>query len=235
MNKNQKIKYLIYAVVLLIFLYPEIIKRPLYPLLFGQRTTETLSISAQDKIEDIETTKPLNYTAKKHTVQLHPVAKYAVTGKSVFIDRYGTLFEKIAYGHNKYRMLYSAISPADIAIFHGKAAADEVLKTCKFKHEYRTLWTQCQTNPDRNDYNNYHLIPATPKVRRALEIIMPDDIIHIEGLLVDVSSAEYANFSLQTGRRQDAIHKHQFAGGQYTGMCFILYTTKIIVNGYIYE
>ena len=38
-----------------------------------------------------------------------------------------------------------------------------------------------------------------------------------------------------TGTSHDMTHKNQFAGGLYTGMCFLVYLQKLAVNGYVYE
>jgi hypothetical protein len=228
-------KYLVCAVIFLCVFFPQYPKRLFYPALYGVQTNEKAFVSATGNYGKAEDTKEFSYTVKKYTAFLQPVEKYEISGRTILVDRYDTLFEKFAFGHDKSRMLYSTISPADIGLANGKMAMPERFAACKFSHEYRLLKTDCNPAPDMMELNNFHIIPATQNVRKALDIILPNDIVKLVGILVDVTSSDVENFSLTTGRKSGDIHKKQFAGGQYTNMCLILYTTQINVNNIIYK
>lgn len=227
--------FVLFALLVLFFLYPEYVKRPFYLRIYGKPSAEKPEVSAEDTYKDLGEAKPFKYTTGRGTVNLIPVSKYSVTARVAYIDRYDTLWEKFYHGYDEGRMLYSSFAPADMLLVHGSMAAPEYFEQCRFWHEYRTSFHLCNTPSVANEINNYHIIPATKSIRKALSAVLNKEVIHLEGLLVDVTSPDLSWFTLETGRRMGMTHKDQFAGGQYTGMCFILYTTKLIAGGYVFE
>lgn len=227
--------YVLFALLLLFFLYPEYFKRPFYLRIYGRPSAEKLEISAKDYYYDLAEAKPIKYVTKRGTVYLTPVSRYSVTAKVAYIDRYDTLWEKFYHGYDDGQMLYSSFAPADMLLVHGSMATPERFEQCKFRHEYRISIHWCNPPSPVNEINNYHIIPATDSIRKALSVVLNKEVIYLEGLLVDVNSPDLSWFKLKTGRRIGMIHKDQFAGGQYSGMCFILYATKIIIGGYVFE
>lgn len=235
-NQFQKIfKYFCCFVIAFLFFHPEYIKRPIYQHIYGTPINEKLTISAHSFFADVDDDQPFNYQIGKESLKLHPISKYSVTARVAYIDRYWGTWENFYHGHNEGRVYYNLFAPADLFLIHGELAKLENYGRCKYDHEYRASFYQCPQPINGDDLNNYHIIPATLNVKKALSIILNEDVIYIEGILVDATSAKYPWFSLTTGRRHNMTHKDQFIGGQYTGMCFVLYTTKIIVNNHIYQ
>ena len=93
----------------------------------------------------------------------------------------------------------------------------------------------------RVDIGEDHRIPSTTEVlpallsiyheniNKGLHTLIAGDVVHIEGYLVDVPS-----MGMLTGTRTNQHHEYVMSG-QNPGMCFILFTTKLTVNGYTYQ
>lgn len=97
--------------------------------------------------------------------------------------------------------------------------AQEKLAVCEKYYSYT-----------KSDYlNNYHPIPSNKNIEKALAMILPNDVIYLEGILVDETT-----MGLNTGTRKNQYHKFVMNGWN-PGMCFIFYVTKVVLNGYVYE
>lgn len=244
LNRGQKQflcgcgKYCAYAAILFLLFHRAYIYRAFYPYIYGEPTTEKMQISAQDSFADIENAVPFKYTANGQTVIMTPLTHYSVTGKIVYIERYDGWFQKFAYGHNPSHTIYNAFAPLDLAIVHGEMSRPENLRNFKFGHEYRAAktWSKKRFNYSQylNNFNNYHIIPASLKIRKALDCLLNRDIIYLEGILVNVESPTEKWFKLNTGTRHNQWHDDLY-GGQYAPMCFIIYVTKIILQNRVYE
>ncbi len=241
--------------VLLLFLFPEYPKRLLYPLLFGQKTAEKLTISQDGTYKDVETVA-FDFSRNNYTYKLLPKTQYSITGKIGYIDHYDTILNKIYRGHSQDD--YINLVPADLLMVYGDMAKPEIYKLFEFDHEERKGILKCKgvkykesffsfyssdsereeseknlaiCNPhiNPNQFNNYHPIPANENVNKGLHTLLTGDVVHLEGYLVDVPA-----MGLNTGTRTNQYHSY-VQGGQNPGMCFILFTTKLIVNGYTYQ
>lgn len=256
---KQKSSYKFWAITFLLllwFLFPEYPKRFIYPILFGKPYTQKLEISQQDFFEDVET-KPLKFSRHGKNYILQPRTKYAVTAKVGFVDHYDTWFNKAFRGFSQAD--YIDLVPQDLLLLIGKMASPEVFKMFQFEHEerlgrvlckgvkYRRSFASafssesearksaqnaaaCHPFIKNEEYNNYHPIPANERINRALSMLVKGDVVHLEGYLVDVPQMR-----LKTGTRKQQSHTNMLVNGVQPGMCFILYTTKIIVNNHIYE
>ncbi len=233
---KKHIKLIAFCLVLILYFYPQFITRPLYQKLYGQPTNQQLTISDKDFFEDITHRDDIVYDLqyKNQGAFLTPVVKYSVTGRLGILEHYDGWFENFYHKHDKRRIHYNHLAPTDLSIIIGQTAYDPTFSQCSFSHEYRVLWHHCPTRK-REDVNNYHIIPANENIKKALKTLIKGDILYIEGLLVDVKSVTFPDFKLTTGRRKNQTHKDQFVGGKYTGMCFVLYTTKIITGNHIYQ
>lgn len=245
------------ALGLLIFLFPEYPKRIFYPFLFGHRTDEKLTISEDGFYKDV-TAPSVELVKNDFKYTLYPKTKYSVTAKIGYVDHYDTFFKKMYRKQSQGD--YINLVPLDLLMVYGDMAKPEIYKLFKFDHEERTGYIKCKgvkykesffsfylsdsereksernfavCNPHRNEnqFNNYHPIPANENVNKGLHTLLAGDIIYIEGYLVDVKMGDYM---LHTGTRTNQHHPFVM-NGENPGMCFILYTTKIIVNGYIYQ
>ena len=226
--------FAVIAEAVFLWFYPEYIKRLIYPVLYGQPTNKALSISADDVF--IPLTNNENQEIERiydnEKVSFIPQVKYSVTAKIGIMERYDGWWENYYHRHRHFRMLYNKFSPLDLSLFYGENATKKMLEKCELRHEYRGLFS-CN-EMDRGKLNNYHIIPANNNVAKGMQTLMNGDVVYIEGILVNVKHP-YSNKEMKTGTAHNMIHDDQFMGGQYSGMCFITYTTKLIVNGYIYQ
>lgn len=258
-NRRQKNKTYIVCIALglLMFLYPEYPKRLFYPFLFGQKTNEKLEISQDACYEDLNTA-PITFARNNIKYILYPQTKYSVSAKIGYVDSYDTILNKIYRGHSQSD--YINLAPIDLFMIYGDMAKPEIYKLFEFDHEERTGYIKCKgvkykesffsfylsdserekseknlavCNPhiNENQFNNYHPIPANENVNKGLHTLLAGDIIYIEGYLVNVKAP---SFTLATGTRTNQHHPFVM-NGENPGMCFIIYTTKIIVNGYVYQ
>ena len=239
------------------FFYPQFFKRLIYPFLYGKQSAEKLEISAHDNFADFPLNTPaFIFERNNMKYKLFPKTKYSVTGKIGYIDYYDGWWNRFYRGFAQGD--YINLVPLDIFMVIGNMAKPEIYDMFEFDHEerlgivkckgvkYKTSFFSFYTSKDeaeksRHNYakcnkyineeerNNYHPIPANEKINKALHLLKPGDIVHIEGILVDVPA-----MGLVTGTRKQQHHKY-IMGGYNPGMCFILYTTKIIVNNYVYE
>ena len=224
------LKYGFFAALAFSIWKPEYIKRAVYPHIYGKKVQTTLKISDHDVFTPLADNEKITmqqyYEGEK--IEFIPQEKYSITAKIGILERYGGWWESFYHGHDKNRMIYNKFAPIDLALFHGlEQNAD--FKKC-VSHEYRLLWDKCKMK--REYYNNYHIIPATKNIRRATETLIQGDVVQVEGILMNV---KFPTYEMKTGTSHGMIHQDQFAGGLYTGMCFITYVKRLLVNGYVYE
>ena len=237
-------------------LFPQYGKRIFYPLLFGKKITENMQISKADSFEDV-IMKPFLFRRKSREYVLQPRTKYAVTARVGIVDDYTTFFNFIFRG--QFQGEYINLVPRDAVLVIGKMAEPSVFEKFKFVHEERSggvrckgvkyktsfmsgfmsaekaeknrrKYQQCNQYIKDKEYNNYHLIPANERINKALSMLLPNDVVHLEGLLTDVPQ-----MGLRTGIRKEQTHRNMTVNGYAPGMCFILYTTKVILNNRTYE
>lgn len=246
------------AVILLCLhlLFPQYAKRILYPHIFGKPTTAEQHISETDSFKDI-TMQPFRFVRKNKTYILEPHTRYSVTARVGIVDDYDTLANKFFRG--QFQGEYITLAPRDVVLVIGQMAKPEIFDKFEFRHEermggavckgvkYRTSfmpsfmsekkaqknwqkYRQCYQYIKAEEYNNYHLIPANERINKALSMLLPNDVVTVEGLLVDVPQMR-----LKTGTRKEQTHKNMTVNGYAPGMCFILYTTKVVLKNYVYE
>lgn len=233
------LKYISIGVGIFLFFYPTYIYRLIYPYLFAKPIAGKLQISQEDYFSDLNNPQDIRIKTSKMTFIASPKVKYAVTGRVAYVERYSGWWEKFAHGYDASHMLYNYFSPADLTLVYGSLANKEKYHLLSFAHEYRTAKITYPRGAITHDelinyLNNYHIIPANNRIKRALDTILADDTIYIEGYLTDVKAVEEPRFFLQTGLRHNQWHKELY-GGNYAPMCFVLYTTKIIMNHRVYD
>ncbi|MBP5399705.1 MAG: hypothetical protein J6Y53_04745 [Alphaproteobacteria bacterium] len=231
---KKNITKAVILIIILNFLFPQYIKRVTYPFLFGHNSTEPMQISNEDSFQDI-TSAPITFKKSGYSYILQPKVKYSVTGRVGYVDAYDTLWNKFYRGHSQHR--YINLVPKDIFLVIGSMAKPEIFSMFKFEHEERGGSISCKgakyhcyPHIKQAELNNYHPIPATSKINLGLSTLLPNDILYMEGYLVDVPQ-----MGLSTGTRKEQTHSNIIMNGYNPGKCFVLYTTKIIINGVIYE
>ena len=226
------IKLAVAGAILFLYMYPEYIKRPIYQHLYGKPYEKRLNVWEHDVFGDLNAEQKKSFSRKyKGTkITFFPQKSYEVVARIGVLERYDTFWEKFYHGYDENRRIYNLFSPIDLALVQGQGAYSEKFDRC-FKHEYRLLWS-CP-DIDRKYFNNNHMIPANRTIKKGLETLHKGDIVYIKGLLVNVKVPDWD--MMLTGTSHDMTHKNQFAGGLYTGMCFLVYLQKLAVNGYVYE
>ena len=238
------------------FFFPAYWKRMLYPYLYGKKYDGQLEISQRDFFEDVKGS-PFYFNRGKYAYILEPKTNYAVTGRVGILDHYDTLWNRFFRG--QFQGKYINLVPRDIFLVIGNMAREDVFDKFEFDHEerlgrvlckgvkYRTSFMSAYKNEEeaekshakykechqyirQEEFNNYHPIPATERINKALSMLLPGDVVHLEGILVDVPQMR-----LNTGTRKEQYHENIITNGMAPGMCFILYTTKVILNGRVYE
>lgn len=218
--------------LLFLCLHPEHLKRLVYPHIYAQPYNKEVNVWERDIFADAvaERAAPIVRDYNSTYITFLPKEEYAVVARIGILERYDGWWEKFYHGYDKSRQIYNTFAPIDLALVHGKNAYHEKFDTC-FRHEYRLLWSCPEISS--NYFNNYHMIPATDSLRKGLETLKKGDIVYIKGRLVNVKLPN--GYEMNTGLSHNMTHKDQFAGGQYSGMCFILFLEKMAVDGFIYE
>jgi hypothetical protein len=164
--------------------------------------------------------------------------KYASTAQIVYVDRYNTF--GTFYRSYRNAALYDRIVPLDISTVSGKSALPENLKYFEFSHEYRLLWTRTRPNnkglsSSSGDINNNHIIPANKNIEKGLSILSAGRPAYMEGYLVHLKGlGKDASFDIKSALYAGEKSKDK-AGGRSTGLCRIIYLTKLVFDGYIFE
>ena len=248
--------HIVFVLLVLLYFFPQYAKRTLLSPFISQKYDAVLEISAQDYFGDVANT-PFVFERNSKQYTLVPQTRYAVTGRVGIVERYDTLWGKFYRGHSQKD--YINLVPQDVFLVIGDMAKDEIFKKFVFEHEERLgrvlckgvkyrksfmpsamsrqeakenweKYQECNRFIKQNELNNYHPIPANERINQALLMLTKGDVVYLEGLLVDVPQMR-----LKTGRRKNQYHENMIAGGVNPGMCFILYTTRVILNGRIYE
>lgn len=256
-QSNLKLlKFFCALAVVFVFCYPQYLKRLVYPVLIGEKSQQPQQISAYDFFEDVDM-PDMEITRNGRSYILSPKTAYKVTGRVGIVDNYDGLLNKIYRWHQQ--SSYINLVPRDIFLVIGKMAEPQIFDMFDFMHEERMGSVLCKgvkykksfmsfflsekeymkskenydkCNPyiTEDEKNNYHPIPATENINRALSMLVKGDIVSLEGLLVDVPE-----MGLSTGTRKNQVHKNMIISGFNPGKCFVLYTTKVTINGIDYK
>ena len=245
------------VIIVLQLLFPQYLKRVVYPYLYGKKAEQVQEISEQDFFEDVE---PVAFVIERGNKKydLLPKTKYQATGRVGIVDHYDGWWNKFYRGHSQSD--YIGLVPRDILLVIGQMADPEVFEMFVFDHEERMgavlckgvkyrksfmssyyfseqerqkseqNFAKCGSYIDINQYSNYHPIPANEKINQALSMLKYGDILTLEGILVDVPQ-----LGLSTGTRKEQVHDNMQVDGHKPYKCFVLYTTKVVINGMVYE
>lgn len=234
-KKIFKIALLIFIVLTIVWSF--VLKKPIYQHLYGKPYSGSLTVYEKDIFESLHV-QPSSVVVKgsNFAVQLTFLKHYRTTSKIVYVDRYNPV--GTWYRGDRFSYIYDKLVPLDISTVSGKTAQPDILKHFDFSHEYRLLRSESKRWNElfvRDDINNNHIIPANKNIAKALKILKKGDIAYMEGYLVHIKGlGNDKNFELKSALTAGEI-SHQKAGGQTTGLCRIIYLTKITFDGYIFE
>ena len=255
-ERKKFLRFFVCILIILQFMFPQYLKRVVYPYFLGKKAEELQVISQEDFFEDVGAI-PFHYQRNGKDYILVPRAKYLVTGRVGIVDNYDGLWTKFYRGYVQGD--YINLVPRDVVLVIGQMADPEVFNLFDFEHEERMGGAKCKgvkyresfmsfyssrremEESERNlaicepyikakEYNNYHPIPANETINMAMSMLLYGDVVTLEGILVDVPQ-----MGLDTGTRKEQVHEKFRINGQKPGKCFVLYTTKVIINGFVYE
>ncbi|MEJ2749825.1 MAG: hypothetical protein P8183_18235, partial [Anaerolineae bacterium] len=135
-------------------------------------------------------------------------------------------------GNKRYYDWQSRVVPRDLALGWGDMSdpsVDEWIHWRQSNRWYRYHWNS-------GDYSgsyitghsaNVHIIPATDNLDKALRQVEKNDLVYLEGYLVDLQVRE--------GGRVGHVYTSLSREDTGDGACEILYVERLVVNGRLYE
>ena len=167
--------------------------------------------------------------------------KYALSGMLTYHDDNTTFWKKyFENSGNEIGRTYNRIASHDLTIVWGKMAAPDNLKKIKFVHELNGVMYSCKESDcyvDGAEINNFHIIPANKRIDKALSALPTSRKvpIYVEGYLTNwYGTGDYQYLTMETALDSHTISR-QKSGGQRTGLCYQLYLTKFVYDGYVFE
>ena len=158
----------------------------------------------------------INKVIDHKPVLISPVASYKIAGQVVSKRHYDNNF-------------YAKLSPVDLALAWGPITTSKYFSEIDFYHSYRYYNFSYKSNVPLNlddisrNSSNTHLIPANKKIDLVLKSIGLQEVIELEGYLVnvDAGSPKDGYFSLTSSlTRED----------KGEGACEVMYVTKVRIG-----
>ena len=136
-------------------------------------------------------------------------------------------------GNKRYYDWQSDVVPRDLALGWGNMSAPSVDEWVHWRQSnrwYRYQWDS--TPPYGSSYiathtANVHIIPATDNLEKALRQIQENDLVYLEGYLVDLQ--------VQDGSREGRVSTSLTRDDKGAGACEILYVERLILDGRLYK
>lgn len=142
-------------------------------------------------------------------LQLIPRARFSATARVLSRERY-------------WLGQFAKVSPLDIAAGWGPLSDSAVLAHLDISQSGRFyFWHYDDTPPVPREIieshsANWHLVPASPRIWRTLRRVRVGSVVHLEGLLVDVTGPDLG--TLRTSLRRDDTG---------AGACEIIYVESV--------
>ncbi len=136
-------------------------------------------------------------------------------------------------GNKRYYDWQSGVAPRDLALGWGDMSdfsVDEWIHWQQSNRWYHYEWDS--TPPYSSSYitshsANVHIIPATDNLDKALRQVEKDDLVYLEGYLVDLQ--------VHDGARVGHVNTSLSREDTGDGACVVLYVERLVVNGRLYE
>ena len=136
-------------------------------------------------------------------------------------------------GNKRYFDWQSSVVPRDLALAWGDMsdpAIDEWIRWRQSDRWYHSEWNGGL--PYSQSYiashtANVHIIPATDNLDKALRQLEENDLLYLEGYLVDLKVVDGA----RVGQVKTSLSREDTGDGS----CEILYVERLIINGRLYE
>ena len=217
------------------------VKSFFYKRIYGTPASEQFEVWMEPLITNLDGTSQ----EQKLTINGHKIIgifrrKFSLSGVLGYRDINVSFSKRYFWNSgNEIGKMYNQIASADLAILHGKTAQKDNLKKIEISHELNAaLFTKClQCTYYDDEFNNFHVLPASKNIKRALEILPKNKFvpIYIEGYLLDWKGVDnYASLEMKTALSPGEI-SHQKLGGQVSGLCFQIYLTELHFDGYVFK
>ncbi len=150
---------------------------------------------------------------------LQPKATYQIAGRVL--------------GNKPYSDWESSTVPRDLALGWGEMsdpAVDEWISWRQSGRWYYYTWNSESPYNGRtigNQSANVHIIPATENLDKALRDVGRDDLVYLEGRLVDIA--------MENGRLTQTVSTSLSRQDSGNGACEIMYVEQLIWNGKLYK
>lgn len=254
LNLKRYCRYIVCAIVLFLLLdqvgacsqtvrWPLVmIRRPFYQILYA---TGQQKIPLSEKKQVYTDYQDPNPKSKIHLrgydILKTFVVHYQGYGKVGYLDTNDSLIKGwyLSSMNKKNSWTYKKVAPYDLLIVFGRMAEPVNFDNIEFNHGENIGFIRIKKKGiywNTKDYENIHVIPANNRILKGVSLLHHGDDVYLEGYLIDWDSVDSPREDLyyQTARRSGDFSK-QLAGGQRTLLCFQLYLTKLILNGYVYQ
>ncbi len=214
----MKLRILLFIFIIALLLYGMYYYYTL-PVAFANLDSELIISDYPMQIDDIDS-DPILVELGKGKLYYAPQAWYSLTARVLSKKRY----------HSGWT---AQISPYDLALAWGDFAQADFSKYVKFSQFLRYyLFKTRKDSPysiefiSRHSSNN-HIIPATNNLKRVLSKIRKDQIVNLEGLLVNVRG----HFKKRPVSWNTSLSREDTGEGG----CEIFYVTQIRIGSNIYK
>ncbi len=123
--------------------------------------------------------------------------------------------------------------PRDLALGWGEMSektVDDAIKWRQSGRWYHYEWNHASPYDGQTIAThsaNIHIVPATDNLGKALRTVSKNDMIYLEGYLVDIEADDYGQEgSIRTSLTREDTGK---------GACEILYVTRLVIEDRFYE
>lgn len=166
-----------------------------------------------------EAANPIVWEENGMTWTMQPRASYQISARVL--------------GNKRYFDWQSSVVPRDLALAWGDMsdpAVDEWIRWRQSNRWYHSEWDG--QLPYSQSYiashtANVHIIPATDNLDKALRQVKENDLVYLEGYLVDLQVLDGA----RVGQVKTSLNREDTGDGA----CELLYVERLIVNGQLYK
>ena len=135
-------------------------------------------------------------------------------------------------GNKRYYDWQSSVVPRDLALAWGDMSDPSVDEWIHWRQSGRWYFYHWNSEAYGRSYiaghtANVHIIPATENLDKALRQVHKDDLVYLEGYLVDLQ--------VQEGARVERVSTSLSREDTGAGACEILYVERLIINSQLYE
>jgi hypothetical protein len=180
----------------------------------GVAVQEVIDATAVPVQRDLPTAEPIILDSRGYTWRMVPRAEYRIAARVI--------------GSKSYWDRQSRFAPLDLALGWGRMsdpAVDDWITWRQSGRAYRYSWTGRLPFEDttiRDHSANVHVIPAGANLSLALKRLRPNDVVLMEGLLVDVEGGR--------GSETQLVRTSLTRTDSGAGACEILYVQRLVVG-----